>query len=80
MNTSSNTPLSEAERKRLLDDENDRVSQEDALDDVRAEQQMLESPAGTDEAVRRLERHRSLDKDEPDDDLDRLDPVPPDGD
>ena len=44
-----------------------------------AEQQMLEGAIDTNGPVRRLERQRSLNLDEPDEDLDRDDPVPPKG-
>ena len=40
---------------------------------------MLEGAIDTNGPVRRLERQRSLNLDEPDEDLDRDDPVPPKG-
>ena len=79
MNQPTSTTLSDAERKALVDAESDRLAQEDSLDDVRAEQQMLEGAMELDSPVRRMERQRSLNQDEPDEALDRDDPVPPKG-
>lgn len=75
----SGTTLTDAERKALIKAEEDRLSREDTLNDVRAEQQMIEGAVDTDDSVRRMERQRSMNQDEPDDDLDRDDPVPPKG-
>ena len=77
--TAADAELSAAERQALIDAEADRVAQEDALNDVRAEQQMLEGAVDTDASVRRMERERSRDQDEPDDQLNLSDPVPPKG-
>ena len=79
MSQPTSTTLSDAERKALVDAENDRLAQDASLNDIRAEQQMLEGAIDTDGSVRRLEQQRSLNQDEPDDDLDRDDPVPPKG-
>lgn len=70
---------SEAERQARIDAEQARIDQDDTLNDVRAEQQMLEGALDTDLSVRRMERDRSRDQDEPDDQLDLSDPVPPKG-
>ncbi len=77
--TSPGAKLTAAERKALIEAEKARVDQEEALDDVRAEQQMLEGAVDTDMSVRRMERERSRDQDEPDDQLDLQDPVSPKG-
>ena len=77
--TAADAELSAAERQALIDAEADRVAQEDALNDVRAEQQMLEGAVDTDASLRRMERERSRDQDEPDDQLNLSDPVPPKG-
>jgi hypothetical protein len=59
----------ELERERELDN--------DEVNDARAEQQMIEGSADTRENFERIERHRSLEQDEPDSELEALDPVPP---
>src|SRR6266852_5163941 len=53
--------------------------QDDALNEAEAELEMIEQNADTDEEFSRAERESSLDKDEPDSQLDALDPVPPKG-
>lgn len=73
------TDPSAVEREALIDAENARLEQEEAQNDARAEQQMLEGAIDTDVSVGRMERERSRDQDEPDDQLDLSDPVPPKG-
>ena len=55
----------------------DSVIDDDELNDVRAEQQMIEGTGDTQDTFQRMERTRSLEQDEPDSELDSLDPVPP---
>ena len=55
----------------------DSVVDDDELNDVRAEQQMIEGAVDTRETFQRIERTRSLEQDEPNSELDSLDPVPP---
>lgn len=71
--------LTAAERKALIVAENAKADQDEARNDARAEQQMLEGVVDTDVSVRRMERERSRNQDEPDDRLDLSDPVPPKG-
>ncbi|MBC7513129.1 MAG: hypothetical protein H7234_01675 [Herminiimonas sp.] len=75
----SHAELTAAEREALVDADNARAEQDEAQNDARAEQQMLEGAIDTDASVRRIERERSRDQDEPDDQLDLSDPVPPKG-
>ena len=77
--TTAGADLTAAERQALIDAEETRSGQDEALNDVRAEQQTLEGALDTDASVRRIERERSRDQDEPDDQLDLSDPVPPKG-
>lgn len=56
---SSTDQLTDAERKALIKAERDRLAQEEALNDSRAEQQMLEAAVDTDASVRRMEQLRS---------------------
>jgi hypothetical protein len=52
-------PPSDAEQAALEKVERDRLAQEEALNDIRAEQQMIEGAVDTDESVRRMERLRN---------------------
>lgn len=71
--------LTVEEREALIDADNARAEQDEALNDARAEQQMLEGAVDIDVSVRRIEQERSRNQDEPDDQLDLSDPVPPKG-
>lgn len=79
MATNMNDKLSPEDKALLEDDEQARITQDEALDDARAEQQMIEGAVNTDESLRRMEQERSRNQDEPDEDLERDDPVPPKG-
>lgn len=79
-NPSSNptNPIqTDEEREALLRQEELAEADDDGQNDARAEQQMLEGAVDTHESLREIERHRSLEQDEPDDSLNDLDPVPP---
>ena len=54
----STTELSDAERKALIKAQRQQQAQEEALNDIRAEQQMIEGAVDTDESVRRMEQLR----------------------
>ena len=69
--------LTNEQRKELMEEENARQAQEDGLNDARAEQEMIEGAVDTHESFTAIERHRSLEQDEPGSDLNGLDPVPP---
>ena len=78
--TDKTRPIDEEEESQLAADrelEREREVDDDELNDARAEQQMIEGSADTLGNFERIERHRSLEQDEPDTELDALDPVPP---
>ena len=69
--------LTNEQRDQLIEEELERQAREDGLNDARAEQQMIEGAVDTHESFTEIERHRSLEQDEPDSGLNDLDPVPP---
>lgn len=71
--------LTTEEREALINADNASAEQDEALNDARAEQQMLEGAVDIDVSVRRIEQERSRNQDEPDDQLELSDPVPPKG-
>ena len=75
--TNSSQKLTNEERARLIEEEEASEAQDDSLNDARAEQQMIEGAVDTHESFTEIERHRSLEQDEPGSNLDALDPVPP---
>ena len=77
MSEATNSTLTNEQRKQLMEEELVRQEQEDGLNDARAEQQMIEGAVDTHESFTEIERHRSLEQDEPGSDLNGLDPVPP---
>ena len=77
MSDATNSTLTNEQRKQLMEDEVARQEQEDGLNDARAEQQMIEGAVDTHASFAEIERHRSLEQDEPGSDLNGLDPVPP---
>lgn len=77
MNIHKNQTLTNQQRKQLIEEEAVREAQEDGLNDTRAEQQMIEGAVDMHESFTKVERHRSLEQDEPGSDLNALDPVPP---
>ncbi len=77
MSEATNQSLTNEQRKQLMEEEIAREAQEDGLNDARAEQQMIEGAVDTHESFTEIERHRSLEQDEPGSDLNGLDPVPP---
>lgn len=77
MSDATNSTLTNEQRKHLMEEEIARQEQEDGLNDARAEQQMIEGAVDTHESFTEIERHRSLEQDEPGSDLNGLDPVPP---
>lgn len=79
MATNTNDKLSPEDKALLEEDEQASITQDEALDDARAEQQMIEGAVNTDDNMRRMEQQRSRNQDEPDEDLERDDPVPPKG-
>lgn len=77
MGSPTNQVLTNKQQRELMEEESARQAQEDSLNDARAEQQMIEGALDTHESVTQIERHRSLEQDEPGSDLNGLDPVPP---
>jgi hypothetical protein len=59
---SSPTLQSDTEQATLEKVERDRLAQEEALNDIRAEQQMIEGAVDTDESVQRMEQLRNAGK------------------
>lgn len=77
MSNHTNQTLTNEQREQQMKEELARQAREDGLNDARAEQQMIEGAVDTHESFAEIERHRSLEQDEPSDNLDALDPVPP---
>ncbi|MFC3110588.1 hypothetical protein ACFQAT_23400 [Undibacterium arcticum] len=59
--------------------ESDQANPDQALDEARARQQMIEGNADVSGTLERLEKKRSLGKDDPDSLINDTDPVPPKG-